>query len=76
MRKRTRCFPDVADLQLLFAQLNNEWFGGEIPAHRIAYNSRFSSVAGRITYNPPLIELSPRHFEGAPKRCGRRCCTR
>jgi predicted SprT family Zn-dependent metalloprotease len=59
--------PDVADLQLMFAQLNNEHFGGEIPAHRIAYNSRFSSVAGRITYSPPLIELSPRHFEGKPE---------
>jgi len=55
--------PDVATLQLLFAQLNNECFGGEIPTHRIAYNARFSNVAGRITYKPPLIELSPKHFE-------------
>jgi predicted SprT family Zn-dependent metalloprotease len=59
--------PDVAELQLLFAQLNNEFFGGEIPAHSIAYNGRFSSVAGRITYSPPLIELSPRHFEHRPE---------
>jgi predicted SprT family Zn-dependent metalloprotease len=58
--------PDVADLQLLFAHLNNEHFGGEIPAHRIAYNARFSNLAGRITYKPPLIELSPKHFERNP----------
>jgi predicted SprT family Zn-dependent metalloprotease len=55
--------PDVAELQLLFARLNNEFFGGEIPAHRIAYNARFGNLAGRITYKPPLIELSPKHFE-------------
>jgi predicted SprT family Zn-dependent metalloprotease len=59
--------PDVATLQLLFAQLNNECFGGEIPTHRIAYNARFSNVAGRITYKPPLIELSPKHFEHSPE---------
>jgi predicted SprT family Zn-dependent metalloprotease len=59
--------PDVAELQLLFAQLNNEHFGGEIPTHRIAYNGRFSNLAGRITYKPPLIELSPRHFERCPE---------
>jgi predicted SprT family Zn-dependent metalloprotease len=59
--------PGPADLQLLFAQLNNEWFGGEIPAHRIAYNARFSNLAGRITYKPPLIELSPKHFEKHPE---------
>jgi predicted SprT family Zn-dependent metalloprotease len=59
--------PDVTELQLLFAQLNNEHFGGEIPTHRIAYNGRFSNLAGRITYKPPLIELSPRHFERHPE---------
>jgi len=59
--------PDISDLQLLFAQLNNEHFGGEIPAHRIAYNARFSNLAGRITYKPPLIELSPKHFEKRPE---------
>ncbi len=59
--------PDVADLQLLFAHLNNEHFGGEIPSHRIAYNARFSNLAGRITYKPPLIELSPKHFERNPE---------
>jgi predicted SprT family Zn-dependent metalloprotease len=58
--------PDVSELQLLFAQLNNEFFGGEIPTHRIAYNARFSNLAGRITYKPPLIELSPKHFEKHP----------
>lgn len=58
--------PDIADLQLLFAQLNSEHFGGEIPAYRIAYNARFSNLAGRITYKPALIELSPKHFERNP----------
>ena len=52
---------------MLFALLNNEHFAGEIPAHRIAYNARFSNLAGRITYKPPLIELSPKHFERHPK---------
>ncbi|HXP94874.1 MAG TPA: SprT-like domain-containing protein [Candidatus Binatia bacterium] len=56
--------PDVAELQLLFAELNNLHFDGEIPAHRIAYNARFANLAGRITYKPPLIELSPKHFDG------------
>ncbi len=59
--------PDPSELQMLFAQLNNEHFGGEIPAHRIAYNARFSNLAGRITYKPPLIELSPKHFERHPE---------
>jgi predicted SprT family Zn-dependent metalloprotease len=58
--------PDTTELQILFAQLNNEFFGGEIPTHRIAYNARFSNLAGRITYRPPLIELSPKHFEKHP----------
>lgn len=58
--------PDTSDLQMLFAALNNEHFGGEIPAHRIAYNARFSNLAGRITYKPPLIELSPKHFVDRP----------
>ena len=56
--------PDVAELQLLFAQYNFVHFDGEIPAFRIAYNARFSNVAGRITYKPPLIELSPKHLSG------------
>jgi len=59
--------PDVSELQLLFAQYNNEWFSGEIPTHRIAYNARFSNLAGRITYKPPLIELSPKHFTHHPE---------
>ena len=50
--------PSESDLQLLFAQLNSLHFGGEVPAYRIAYNGRMTSVAGRITYRPPLIELS------------------
>ena len=58
--------PDVAELQLLFAQYNLMYFGGEIPSHRIAYNARFSNLAGRVTYKPPLIELSPKHLAGKP----------
>jgi predicted SprT family Zn-dependent metalloprotease len=50
--------PSEGDLQLLFAQLNAVHFSGEVPAYRIAYNRRMTSVAGRITYRPPLIELS------------------
>lgn len=56
--------PSVAELQLLFAQLNYAHFDGEIPTYRIAYNARFSNLAGRITYKPPVIELSPKHLEG------------
>jgi predicted SprT family Zn-dependent metalloprotease len=59
--------PDVAELQLLFAQYNWMHFRGEIPAYRIAYNARFSNCAGRITYKPPLIELSPKHLAGKPE---------
>ena len=59
--------PDEAELQLLFARLNYEFFGGEIPAHRVCYNGRFANMAGRITYKPPLIELSRRHFEAHPE---------
>ena len=56
--------PDVAELQLMFAQFNYAYFDGEIPTHEIAYNNRFSNVAGRITYKPPKIELSPKHLRG------------
>ena len=57
--------PDVAELQLLFAQYNFMYFNGEIPTYRIAYNARFSNCAGRITYKPRhLIELSPKHLKG------------
>jgi predicted SprT family Zn-dependent metalloprotease len=59
--------PDVAELQLLFAQYNLMYFGGEIPSHRIAYNARFANLAGRVTYKPPLIELSPKHLAGKPE---------
>lgn len=58
--------PDVATLQLMFAQFNYTYFDGEIPTHEIAYNVRFSNVAGRITYKPPKIELSPKHLHGKP----------
>ncbi|HEX8805966.1 MAG TPA: SprT-like domain-containing protein [Candidatus Aquilonibacter sp.] len=60
--------PGVADLQLLFARLNYQYFNGEIPDCRIAYNGRFSNSAGRITYGRPLlIELSPKHFRKFPE---------
>ncbi len=65
--KASGVLPDVGELQMLFAMLNSEWFGGQIPTHRIAYNGRFSNVAGRITYKPPLIELSPKHMERHPE---------
>ena len=58
--------PDVAELQMLFAQYNFRYFDGEIPSFRIAYNARFSNLAGRITYKPPTIELSPKHLKGKP----------
>jgi predicted SprT family Zn-dependent metalloprotease len=60
--------PDVATLQLMFAQFNYAYFDGEIPTHEIAYNNRFSNVAGRITYKPPKIELSPKHLRGKPEQ--------
>lgn len=61
--------PDESTLQLLFAELNNLYFNGEIPACRIAYNARFSNSAGRITYSsrPMVIELSPKHFVEKPE---------
>ena len=60
--------PSEAELQLLFARLNNEYFNGDAPNCRIAYNERFSNSAGRITYGskPLLIELSPKHFRRSP----------
>jgi predicted SprT family Zn-dependent metalloprotease len=59
--------PDVAELQLLFAQYNLMHFRGEIPAYRLAYNARFANLAGRVSYKPPLIELSPKHLAGKPE---------
>lgn len=61
--------PSEAELQLLFARLNYEFFNGEAPDCRIAYNERFSNSAGRITYGarPLLIELSPKHFRRHPQ---------
>lgn len=58
--------PAESDLQLLFARLNLMHFSGELPAYRIAYNRRLSSVAGRITYKPRLIELSTRLLGPSP----------
>ncbi len=59
--------PDVAELQLLFAQYNMMHFAGEIPSCRIAYNARFSNLAGRVSYKPLVIELSPKHLAGKPE---------
>ena len=60
--------PDESTLQLLFAELNNLYFNGAVPACRIRYNSRFSNSVGRTIYHekPILIELSPKHFQRAP----------
>jgi predicted SprT family Zn-dependent metalloprotease len=61
--------PTEADLQLLFARLNYEFFNGETPDCRIVYNERFSNSAGRTTYGkePLTIELSPKHFRKYPE---------
>lgn len=61
--------PTEADLQLLFARLNYEFFNGEAPDCKIRYNERFSNAAGRTTYNthPLEIELSPKHFRRYPE---------
>jgi predicted SprT family Zn-dependent metalloprotease len=61
--------PAEADLQLLFARLNYEFFNGEAPDCRIRYNERFSNCAGRTTYGrePLTIELSPKHFRQYPE---------
>ncbi|MGA7246900.1 MAG: SprT family zinc-dependent metalloprotease [Candidatus Cybelea sp.] len=61
--------PAEADLQLLFARLNYEFFNGEAPDCRIRYNERFSNAAGRTTYGkiPLTIELSPKHFRKYPE---------
>lgn len=62
--------PTEADLQLLFAHLNLRHFASVLPGYRIAYNERLTTVAGRISYHPPHIELSvplltahPQHVE-------------
>ena len=67
-RRQSSVLPSEADLQLLFARLNYQYFNGEAPDCRIAYNGRFSNSAGRITYSvtPMLIELSPKHFQKYP----------
>jgi predicted SprT family Zn-dependent metalloprotease len=60
--------PPEADLQLLFARLNYEFFNGEVPGCRIRYNARFSNSAGRISYTgqPLLIELSSKQLGRRP----------
>jgi predicted SprT family Zn-dependent metalloprotease len=57
-RAHLRHLPGVADLQLLFARLNAQHFGGVLRAHRIVFNRRLTSVAGRIAYRAHTIELS------------------
>jgi len=61
--------PGEAELQLIFARLNYQYFNGEAPDCRIRYNERFSNSSGRITYTarPFLIELSPKHFRKYPQ---------
>jgi predicted SprT family Zn-dependent metalloprotease len=60
--------PTEAELQLVFARLNNEHFDGSVPDCRIRYNERFTNSAGRITYGSTLlIELSPKHFRRHPE---------
>jgi predicted SprT family Zn-dependent metalloprotease len=61
--------PDEAELQLLFARLNYEYFNGEAPDCKLIYNERFSNSAGRTTYgkSPLTIELSPKHFRRHPE---------
>lgn len=69
MEKKSCVVPTEAELQLLFARLNYEFFNGEAPDCRIRYNERFSSSTGRITYGarPMVIELSPKHFRQHPE---------
>jgi SprT-like protein len=57
-RSSATSLPSIADLQLLFARLNLEHFGGALRAHRIEYNARLTTCTGRICYRPPFIELS------------------
>ncbi|MDQ2818732.1 MAG: SprT-like domain-containing protein [Candidatus Eremiobacteraeota bacterium] len=63
--------PSEGDLQLLFSRLNLVHFDGLLPGYRIVYNNRLTSVAGRIGYKPPVLELSsallgahPEHVAG------------
>jgi predicted SprT family Zn-dependent metalloprotease len=60
--------PSEAELQLLFARLNYEFFDGDVPDCKIRYNERFTNSAGRTTYSrdPMAIELSPKHFRLHP----------
>jgi predicted SprT family Zn-dependent metalloprotease len=63
--------PAEGDLQLLFARMNLMHFGGEIPAYRIEYNARLTSVAGRVGYRPRSIELSTRLLGPNPEHLER-----
>ncbi len=65
----THALPGEADLQLLFARLNCEFFNGEAPDCKIHYNERFSNCAGRTTYGrqPLVVELSAKHFRRHPE---------
>lgn len=68
--REQRELPSAADIQLLFAHLNARHFGGVLRSHRILFNRRLTSVAGRIAYRARIIELSepllrqhPNHLE-------------
>lgn len=65
----SNALPNEAELQLLFARLNYEFFNGDVPDCGIRYNERFSNSAGRTTYgrHPLEIELSPKHFRQDPE---------
>jgi len=59
--------PSESELQLIFAQLNVLYFHSELRAHRIRYNARLRTVAGRIVYRARTIELSPELHAANPK---------
>jgi predicted SprT family Zn-dependent metalloprotease len=58
--------PSTAQLQLLFARLNAQHFGGVLRSHRIVYNRRLTTVAGRIAYRPRVIELASSLLSAQP----------
>jgi predicted SprT family Zn-dependent metalloprotease len=53
-----RHLPTESELQLAFAHLNARYFASELRTYRIVYNARLTTVAGRISYRPRVIELS------------------
>ena len=62
--------PSEADLQLLFARLNYQYFNGEVPDCRIALQRALFELgrADRLRRTQPMtIELSPKHFRKYPE---------